>query len=70
MMATCQTLMAVDGDLVGDPLEKASFLATGWSLDGGAIVAPAKKTRATHVAKFHFSSELKRMSIIVRSLSV
>ena len=72
VMACCNTLMNIDGELVGDPLEKAAFLATGWQLSSGAGSGVCRGSFAgTHatikqVQKFHFSSELKRMAVIVR----
>lgn len=72
MMACCNTLMNIDGDLVGDPLEKAAFLATGWQLSsgtgGGIFRGSFAGTPASvrQIQKFHFSSELKRMAVVVR----
>ncbi|KAG6002331.1 hypothetical protein E4U21_003246 [Claviceps maximensis] len=34
-MATCHSLRAVDGDLVGDPLDQKMFEFTGWSFEEG-----------------------------------
>ena len=71
-MACCHALMNVDGDLVGDPLEKAAFLASGWQLLGSSAGAecrgPFAGTQCTvrHAQKFHFSSDLKRMSVVAR----
>lgn len=64
--------MNIDGELVGDPLEKAAFLATGWQLSsgtgGGICRGPFAGTPVSvkQIQKFHFSSELKRMAVIVR----
>lgn len=72
VMACCHALMNVDGELVGDPLEKAAFLASGWQLlacsAGAECRGPFNGTPCTvrHVQKFHFSSELKRMSVVVK----
>ncbi|GAO17869.1 hypothetical protein UVI_02030330 [Ustilaginoidea virens] len=35
-MATCHSLRAVDGELVGDPLDKKMFEFTGWSFEEGS----------------------------------
>lgn len=74
VMACCNTLMNIDGELIGDPLEKAAFLATGWQLSsgsGGSTGAFRGSFAGTPVSvkqiqKFHFSSELKRMAVVVR----
>lgn len=72
MMACCHALMNVEGELVGDPLEKAAFLASGWQLLGSTGGAECRgpfggaPCTVRHVQKFHFSSELKRMSVVVR----
>lgn len=34
-MATCHSLRAVNGDLIGDPLDLKMFQFTGWSYDEG-----------------------------------
>jgi magnesium-transporting ATPase (P-type) len=72
VMACCNTLMNIEGELVGDPLEKAAFLASGWQLSAssaGAVVrGPLGGTQVSvrHLQTFHFSSELKRMASVVR----
>ena len=71
-MACCHALMNVDGDLVGDPLEKAAFLASGWQLLGSSAGAecrgPFAGTQCTvrHAQKFHFSSDLERTFVLAK----
>ncbi|XP_046376325.1 endoplasmic reticulum transmembrane helix translocase-like [Haliotis rufescens] len=66
VMATCHSLVQLDDEMVGDPLEKATLNAVEWTLTKGEAVVPQKKK--THGMKifhrFHFSSALKRMSVI------
>lgn len=40
VLAACQALIQVDGKFVGDPLEKASFTATGVSVPSYCRVVP------------------------------
>ena len=61
VMACCNTLMNIDGELVGDPLERAAFLSTGWQLSSGAGSGVCRGTFAgapvtiKQVRKSHFS---------------
>ena len=78
-LATCHTLMNLDEELIGDPLEKVTLQAIDWNLTKGDVVI-ARKPKPTAVAsgasskpaaigwkiyqRFYFSSALKRMSVI------
>ncbi|KAH9507584.1 hypothetical protein Btru_051519 [Bulinus truncatus] len=67
VLATCHSLVQLDEELVGDPLEKATLKAVEWTLTKGETVVPQKKK--THGLKiyhrFHFQSVLKRMSVVI-----
>ena len=65
-LATCHTLINLDEELIGDPLEKVTLQTIDWHLTKGDICV-AKKSKSTGwkiYQRFHFSSALKRMSVI------
>lgn len=74
-IATCHTLINLDEEIIGDPLEKVTLNAIGWTVTKSDVVV-AKKSKVSPSGeknssvgwkiyqRFHFSSALKRMSVV------
>eukprot|EP00941_MAST-03F_sp_MAST-3F-sp1_P005809 g5809.t1 len=67
IIATCHSLVNINGKLEGDEMEKASLLAIDWSFNGQIAFDPNRKlnTKLHVLRRFPFSSSLKRMSAVI-----
>uniref|UniRef100_A0AC34FDM7 Manganese-transporting ATPase 13A1 n=1 Tax=Panagrolaimus sp. ES5 TaxID=591445 RepID=A0AC34FDM7_9BILA len=66
VLAACHSLAKFDEELVGDPLEKACLTWIDWNLTKSDTVIPkkGKSSPLKIVHRFHFSSQLKRMTVV------
>nr|CCA14384.1 GL18589 putative [Albugo laibachii Nc14] len=73
ILAGCQSLVELHGEVTGDPIEKIALESVGWSLNAKheLLVQPEYHSRLHDSVKFmsivhrySFSSELKRMSTV------
>jgi cation-transporting ATPase 13A1 len=84
-IATCHTLINLDEEIIGDPLEKVTLNAIGWTVTKSDVVVAKKmkalpngensssKTSAVGwkiYQRFHFSSALKRMSVVAGNFAL
>ncbi|VDM50444.1 unnamed protein product [Toxocara canis] len=66
VLVACHSLVRFDEDLVGDPLEKACLNWADWNLTKNDTVIP-KKSKMLPLKifhRYHFSSAMKRMTVI------
>eukprot|EP00927_Polykrikos_kofoidii_P045766 TRINITY_DN39872_c0_g1_i1.p1 TRINITY_DN39872_c0_g1~~TRINITY_DN39872_c0_g1_i1.p1 ORF type:complete len:1276 (+),score=203.55 TRINITY_DN39872_c0_g1_i1:410-3829(+) len=69
VIAACHGLTVIEGQIVGDPLEKAALNAIGWQLPGSGLVVskPGKGADRLQILHRHpFVSEFQRMSVLVK----
>ncbi|CAE7519104.1 PDR2 [Symbiodinium sp. CCMP2592] len=69
VMAACNGLTVVEGEVVGDPLEKASLQAIRWLMKAPDLITSktGKGQELLHVLRrWPFVSELRRMAVVVR----
>lgn len=68
VLATCHSLVYVDGGLIGDPLELASLSAAEWTYGSSGTSVPKRggssSVSCKIVQRYRFASALQRMSVI------
>lgn len=66
-MASCHSLVRIDGRLTGDPMDLTLFDVSGWQhLGETELIQSPEGAQLTVLRQFPFSSELQRMSVLVR----
>lgn len=68
-MAACHSLVMIDGELTGDPMDKILFSSTGWKFidEEGLLLSPDESKQLKICRQFPFSSNLQRMSVVAQS---
>jgi len=66
VLASCHSLTFLDDAVVGDPMEKTALKAINWTLSKGDVCMARKGMRQSVkiLHRYHFTSQLKRMSVI------
>ena len=68
VLAGCQQLVVVDGELLGDPMERAALQAAGWLFAAEGVCVcrqPGKRASMRILQRYPFASELRRSSTVV-----
>jgi len=68
-LASAHSLVLLDDGIIGDPMEKTTLEALGWSVNQGDVILPTSndfshRAVITIKRRFQFSSQLKRMSTV------
>ena len=64
----CNTIIDIDGRLVGDPVDIAIFKEIGGKFDGEEIICK-RKTKIIPIKKYLFESDLKKMTVLAKVYS-
>ena len=67
VLAGCQQLVLVDGELLGDPMERAALQAAGWLFASEGVCVnrdPSRRASLRIVQRYPFSSDLRRSATI------
>eukprot|EP01062_Namystynia_karyoxenos_P062294 TRINITY_DN551_c0_g3_i1.p1 TRINITY_DN551_c0_g3~~TRINITY_DN551_c0_g3_i1.p1 ORF type:complete len:1202 (+),score=344.34 TRINITY_DN551_c0_g3_i1:77-3682(+) len=65
VLAGCNSLAWIDGEPVGDSMERCALDAIGWHIKPGGQVAAKGRRRVSTLIRYPFQSALKRMSAVV-----
>eukprot|EP00536_Pseudo-nitzschia_multiseries_P000488 jgi/Psemu1/233650/estExt_Genewise1.C_60115 len=74
VLSGCHSLVHIEGETTGDPLESAPLMAMRWELskeNGNPIDVFSEKniTQLEVLTRHHFSSKLQRMSCVIKSVT-
>ncbi|ACI64716.1 predicted protein [Thalassiosira pseudonana CCMP1335] len=72
VLTGCHSLVLIDGETTGDPLESAALKAMRWEKEKGTPFTFPNTSPSSEIeilSRHHFSSKLQRMSCVVKDLS-
>ena len=64
----CNSLIDIEGRLVGDPIDIAIFKETGGKIDNNEIICK-RKTKIIPIRKYKFESDLKKITVLAKIFS-